>query len=95
MWKGRKGGRGGRGLLGVFRRKVSFGRLVLWVMIVVVVVEEVLFDILVGRFLKPRSADDILFGNVFERPLKLPWGFSAALKFMKYVSSLSFRPDTH
>lgn len=26
-----------------------------------------------------------MFGNVFDRPLKLPWGFSAALKFMKYV----------
>ena len=26
-----------------------------------------------------------MFGNVFERPLKLPWGFSAALKFMKYA----------
>lgn len=26
-----------------------------------------------------------MFGNIFERPLKLPWGFSAALKFMKYV----------
>ena len=26
-----------------------------------------------------------MFGNVFERPLKLPWGFGAALKFMKCV----------
>ncbi|KAI0732740.1 hypothetical protein C8Q72DRAFT_816797 [Fomitopsis betulina] len=38
-----------------------------------------------GRFLKPYSADDIMFGNVFERPLKLPWGFGAALKFMNFV----------
>ncbi len=38
-----------------------------------------------GRFLKEYSADELLFGNVFDRSLKLPWGFSAALKFMKYV----------
>ena len=36
-----------------------------------------------GRFLQARSANDILFGNTFDRPLKLPWGSSAALKFMK------------
>ncbi|KAI0916008.1 hypothetical protein AcV5_003465 [Taiwanofungus camphoratus] len=38
-----------------------------------------------GRFLQPHSADDILFGNTFARPLKLPWGFGAALKFMSYM----------
>ncbi|KAJ6497774.1 hypothetical protein C8R45DRAFT_139288 [Mycena sanguinolenta] len=38
-----------------------------------------------GRFLSPRSSDDILFGNIFERPLKLPWGTGAALKFMKFI----------
>ncbi|KAJ7287305.1 DUF1769-domain-containing protein [Mycena rebaudengoi] len=38
-----------------------------------------------GRFLSPRSADDILFGNIFERPLKLPWGTAAALTFMKII----------
>ncbi|CCL98221.1 uncharacterized protein FIBRA_00215 [Fibroporia radiculosa] len=38
-----------------------------------------------GRFLRPYSADEILFGNTFERPLKLPWGFGAALKFMNCV----------
>jgi len=38
-----------------------------------------------GRFLKPYSADDILFGNTFDRPLKLPWGTGAVLKFMNYV----------
>ena len=39
-----------------------------------------------GRFLRPTSADDVIFGNTFDRPLKLPWGSSAALKFMQYVS---------
>ncbi|KAF7321422.1 hypothetical protein MKEN_00662700 [Mycena kentingensis (nom. inval.)] len=38
-----------------------------------------------GRFLSPLSSDDVLFGNIFERPLKLPWGTSAALKFMKVI----------
>jgi len=38
-----------------------------------------------GRFLRPHSADDILFGNTFDRPLKLPWGSSAALKFMNLI----------
>ena len=40
-----------------------------------------------GRFLVPTSADDILFGNTFDRPLKLPWGTSAILKFMQYVDA--------
>lgn len=39
-----------------------------------------------GRFLQPHSADDVLFGNIFERPLTLPWGSSAAFQFMKCVS---------
>ncbi|KIJ61855.1 hypothetical protein HYDPIDRAFT_176829 [Hydnomerulius pinastri MD-312] len=38
-----------------------------------------------GRFLEPHSADDILFGNTFDKVLKLPWGSSAALKFMQYI----------
>ncbi|KAF9064819.1 hypothetical protein BDP27DRAFT_1450584 [Rhodocollybia butyracea] len=38
-----------------------------------------------GRFLQPHSADDILFGNTFEKPLHLPWGSGAALKFMNYI----------
>ncbi|KAJ2911526.1 hypothetical protein MD484_g8890, partial [Candolleomyces efflorescens] len=38
-----------------------------------------------GCFLKPFSADNILFGNTFDRPLKLPWGTSAVLKFMNYI----------
>ncbi len=39
----------------------------------------------IGRFLRPISADDVLFGNTFDRPLKLPWGSGAALKFMQYA----------
>ncbi|KAF8914752.1 hypothetical protein CPB85DRAFT_1411999 [Mucidula mucida] len=38
-----------------------------------------------GRFLKSYSSNDILFGNTFDRPLGLPWGSGAALKFMSYV----------
>lgn len=38
-----------------------------------------------GRFLEPFSADDVLFGNVFERPLMLPWGSGAAFAFMKFI----------
>lgn len=38
-----------------------------------------------GRFLQPHSTNDVLFGNTFDRPLKLPWGSSAALKFMKFI----------
>ncbi|OSC98092.1 DUF1769-domain-containing protein [Trametes coccinea BRFM310] len=38
-----------------------------------------------GRFLREYSADDLLFGNIFERPFKLPWGFGAALKFMNFI----------
>jgi len=38
-----------------------------------------------GRFLKPYSADDILFGNTFDRPLNLPWGSNVGLKFMKFI----------
>ncbi|KAF5379560.1 hypothetical protein D9757_009255 [Collybiopsis confluens] len=35
-----------------------------------------------SRFLHACSADDIMFGNTFDRPLHLPWGSGAALKFM-------------
>ncbi|KAI0792507.1 DUF1769-domain-containing protein [Abortiporus biennis] len=38
-----------------------------------------------GRFLQRRSADDILFGNTFERPLRHPWLIGTALKFMHYI----------
>ncbi|KAG6837109.1 hypothetical protein H0H93_014713 [Arthromyces matolae] len=38
-----------------------------------------------GRFLEPISADDVLFGNTFDRPLALPWGSGAALKFMSFI----------
>ncbi|KAG9313564.1 hypothetical protein JVU11DRAFT_5891 [Chiua virens] len=38
-----------------------------------------------GRFLQPHLTDDILFGNIFEKRLKLPWGSGAALKFMHFI----------
>ncbi|KIP07291.1 hypothetical protein PHLGIDRAFT_425605 [Phlebiopsis gigantea 11061_1 CR5-6] len=38
-----------------------------------------------GRFLQEHSADEILFGNVFDRALPIPWGFSAILSFMQYM----------
>ncbi|KDN50156.1 hypothetical protein RSAG8_01492, partial [Rhizoctonia solani AG-8 WAC10335] len=38
-----------------------------------------------GRFLKEINGNDILFGNVFDRPLNLPWGFGAVLNFAQYV----------
>ncbi|KAH7912198.1 hypothetical protein BJ138DRAFT_1061636 [Hygrophoropsis aurantiaca] len=38
-----------------------------------------------GRYLKPCSSNDILFGNTFDKRLKMPWGAGAALRFMKYV----------
>ena len=44
-----------------------------------------------GKFLRshyedePVSADDVMFGNIFEHPLKLPWGSAAAFKFMSYI----------
>ncbi|KAG1776294.1 hypothetical protein EV702DRAFT_1109510 [Suillus placidus] len=38
-----------------------------------------------GRFLQPTSADDVMFGNTFDKRLKLPWGAGVALKFMKFV----------
>ncbi|KAF9530268.1 hypothetical protein CPB83DRAFT_851276 [Crepidotus variabilis] len=38
-----------------------------------------------GRFQESFSSDDILFGNTFDHPLKLPWGTSAVLKFMNYI----------
>lgn len=41
----------------------------------------------IGRFVVPQSADNVLFGNIFDRPLQLPWGTGAVLKFMQYVSS--------
>ncbi|KAG8758713.1 hypothetical protein FRC14_007557 [Serendipita sp. 396] len=39
-----------------------------------------------GRFLvEGLTMDDVLFGNTFDRRLKLPWGSGAALKFMNFV----------
>lgn len=39
--------------------------------------------LITGRFKKPYDADSVLFGNTFDRPLNLPWGSGAALKFMQ------------
>ena len=40
---------------------------------------------IVGRFLDPVDADDLVFGNMFEKPIKsqLPWGSSIAIKAMQ------------
>ena len=38
-----------------------------------------------GRFLREYNADDVLFGNTFDRPLKLPWGTGVVLEFMNYI----------
>ncbi|KAG6884434.1 hypothetical protein C0992_006335 [Termitomyces sp. T32_za158] len=38
-----------------------------------------------GSFLEHILADNVLFGNTFDRPLGLPWGSGAALRFMSYV----------
>lgn len=37
-----------------------------------------------GRYLDNPDGNDVLFGNVFERPIRdsLPWGTSIATKFM-------------
>ncbi|KAL7416809.1 hypothetical protein BDY24DRAFT_378323 [Mrakia frigida] len=40
-----------------------------------------------GRFLEEIDGDDLVFGNVFENPIRdsLPWGTSVAVKFMHYL----------
>ncbi|KAK2461311.1 hypothetical protein APHAL10511_006838 [Amanita phalloides] len=38
-----------------------------------------------GRFLVPHNANDILFGNIFDRRLRLPRGSTAALTFMRFI----------
>ncbi|WVQ80117.1 hypothetical protein IAT38_002218 [Cryptococcus sp. DSM 104549] len=40
-----------------------------------------------GRFLKDLTADDVVFGNVFQKPIRdsLPWGTSVATKFMYFI----------
>ena len=37
-----------------------------------------------GKFLEDLTADEVVCGNTFERPIKdsLPWGTSVATKFM-------------
>jgi hypothetical protein len=44
-----------------------------------------------GKFLDDVTADEVVFGNVFEKPIRdsLPWGTAVALKFMKYVQDRS------
>lgn len=49
---------------------------------------DVTFSIQVqGRFLQPTSADDCVFGNTFDTPIRdrLPFGTSAALKAISYI----------
>ncbi|CAH7686942.1 hypothetical protein BY996DRAFT_6432334 [Phakopsora pachyrhizi] len=40
-----------------------------------------------GRFLKPTSVDECVFGNVFEKPIRdrLPYGTALALKTISYI----------
>ncbi|ORX35601.1 hypothetical protein BD324DRAFT_630814 [Kockovaella imperatae] len=40
-----------------------------------------------GTFNEDLNGDDLLFGNVFERPIKdhLPWGTSVAMRFTSYI----------
>ncbi|KAK8864711.1 hypothetical protein IAR55_001965 [Kwoniella newhampshirensis] len=40
-----------------------------------------------GHFLKDVGGDEVVFGNVFERPIRdsLPWGTSIATKFMYFI----------
>ena len=41
----------------------------------------------VGRFLRPTNADDCVFGNTFDKPIRdrLPFGTGAALKAISYI----------
>ena len=50
----------------------------------------VLTKVVTGKYLDDPNADEVIFGNVFEGPIRdsLPWGTSVAVKFMKYVSCL-------
>ncbi|KAF8319759.1 hypothetical protein DL93DRAFT_118506 [Clavulina sp. PMI_390] len=47
-----------------------------------------------GRFLTELNADDVLFGNVFDRPLPLPYGSGAAIKFM-HLRDPTLEDDLH
>jgi len=40
-----------------------------------------------GRFLQDESLDEVVFGNIFERPIRdqLPYGTSLAIKFVHYL----------
>ena len=39
---------------------------------------------MIGKFLEDVDADQVLWGNVFEHPIRdhLPWGTAIATKFM-------------
>jgi len=40
--------------------------------------------LMIGKFLEDVDADQVLWGNVFEHPIRdnLPWGTAIATKFM-------------
>ena len=76
-------GRIERGSLGAFRFKVCVGTIVHWHHVLSHLASSSDVFAYIGRFLQQHSTDDILFGNIFEKRLKLPWGSGAALKFMQ------------
>ena len=45
---------------------------------------EVVGRLMIGKFLEDVDADQVLWGNVFEHPIRdnLPWGTAIATKFM-------------
>ena len=48
---------------------------------------------MIGRFLDEVDTDELVFGNLFQKPIRdqLPWGTSIAIKAMQYVLPLRFR----
>ena len=77
-------GRTEKGSLGAYRSKVRYPfKSPLTLLACQTTLTNLLDIAIAGRFLRPISADDVLFGNTFDRPLKLPWGSGAALKFMQ------------
>ena len=64
-------------------------RFVIYVNVICAFNAEEVYIYFEGKFLERHLADDILFGNTFDRSLQLPWGSGAALKFMKYVYPIS------
>lgn len=49
-----------------------------------------LTKVVTGKYLDDPNADEVIFGNVFEGPIRdsLPWGTSVAVKFMKCVEAV-------